>query len=237
MLKQSAPPDAVRLGMRQGESLTHTASLARLGGRARAGLEARPICAMSRAVDAFLSSTALVALAEIGDKTQLLALVLAARFRTPWPILAGILLATLANHALAALLGASAAAWLEGPWFGAAVAVGFVAMGLWTLVPDKLDEDEAPPSGRSAFLTTLVAFFLVEIGDKTQIATIALGARYGDVAAVTAGTTLGMLLANAPVVLAGDALIKRVPLQAVRIAAAAVFIAMGVWLLWTRWPL
>ena len=144
----------------------------------------------ARAMDAFISSTALVALAEIGDKTQLLALVLAARFRRPVPIVLGILFATLANHAFAAWLGASAAAWLEGPWFGAAVAVGFIAMGLWTLVPDKLDDDEAPKSRRGAFLTTLVAFFVVEIGDKTQLATIALGARYGDVVAVTAGTTL-----------------------------------------------
>ena len=188
-------------------------------------------------MDALLSSTVLVAIAEIGDKTQLLALVLAARFRRPLPIVAGILLATLANHALAALLGASAAAWLEGPWFGAAVALGFIAMGLWTLVPDKLDEDEAPPTGSSAFLTTLVSFFLVEIGDKTQIATIALGARYGDVVAVTTGTTLGMLLANVPVVFAGEALIRRVPMKAVRIAAAALFVAMGAWLLWSRWPL
>ena len=191
----------------------------------------------ARPMDAFISSTALVALAEIGDKTQLLALVLAARFRRPVPIVLGILFATLAKHALAAWLGASAAAWLEGPWFGAAVAVGFIAMGLWTLVPDKLDDDEAPKSRRGAFLTTLVAFFVVEIGDKTQLATIALGARYGDVVAVTAGTTLGMLLANTPVVLAGEALIRRVPMQAVRIAAAALFVAMGAWLLWSRWPL
>ena len=191
----------------------------------------------ARPMDAFISSTALVALAEIGDKTQLLALVLAARFRRPVPIVLGILFATLANHALAAWLGASAAAWLEGPWFGAAVAVGFIAMGLWTLVPDKLDDDEAPKSRRGAFLTTLVAFFVVEIGDKTQLATIALGARYGDVLAVTAGTTFGMLLANVPVVLAGDRLIRRVPLKAVRIAAAALFVAMGAWLLWSRWPL
>ena len=191
----------------------------------------------ARPMDAFISSTALVALAEIGDKTQLLALVLAARFRRPVPIVLGILFATLANHAFAAWLGASAAAWLEGPWFGAAVAVGFIAMGLWTLVPDKLDDDEAPKSRRGAFLTTLVAFFVVEIGDKTQLATIALGARYGDVVAVTAGTTLGMLLANTPVVLAGEALIRRVPMRAVRIAAAALFVAMGAWLLWSRWPL
>ena len=188
-------------------------------------------------MEALLTSTALVALAEIGDKTQLLALVLATRFRRPAPIVLGILFATLANHALAAFAGASAAAWLEGPWFGAAVAVGFIAMGLWTLIPDKLDDDDAPKPRRGAFLTTLVAFFLVEIGDKTQVATIALGARYGDVAAVTAGTTLGMLIANVPVVLAGEALIRRVPMRAVRIAAAVLFVAMGAWLLWSRWPL
>lgn len=182
-------------------------------------------------MEAFLSSTALVALAEIGDKTQLLALVLAARYRKPLPIVLGILFATLANHAIAALLGATVADWLAGPWFTAAVAIGFIAMGLWTLIPDKLDEDEAPRSRRGAFLTTLVAFFIVEIGDKTQIATIALGARYENVLAVTTGTTLGMLLANVPVVLLGDALIKRVPLKAVRIAAALLFVAMGVWLL------
>ena len=188
-------------------------------------------------MDAFLSSTALVALAEIGDKTQLLALVLAARFRKPVPIVLGILIATLANHALAALVGASAAAWLDGPWFGTAVAIGFIAMGIWTLVPDKLDGDQTPRSAGSAFVTTLVSFFLVEIGDKTQIATIALGARYGDVMAVTAGTTLGMMLANVPVVLAGDALIRRIPLSAVRLAAAALFVTMGAWLLWSSWPL
>jgi putative Ca2+/H+ antiporter (TMEM165/GDT1 family) len=182
-------------------------------------------------MDAFLTSTVLVAIAEIGDKTQLLALVLAARFRRPLPIILGILIATLANHALAGLLGASAAAWLEGAWFQIAIAIGFIAMGLWTLIPDKFEDDDAPRTGRGAFLTTLVSFFLVEIGDKTQIATIALGARYGDVVLVTAGTTLGMLLANAPVVLAGDALIKRVPLTAVRIAAALLFVAMGGWML------
>ena len=113
----------------------------------------------ARPMDAFISSTALVALAEIGDKTQLRALVLAARFRRPVPIVLGILFATLANHALAAWLGASAAAWLEGPWFGAAVAVGFIAMGKWTLDPDKHEDDEAPKSRRGAFQTTLVAFF------------------------------------------------------------------------------
>jgi putative Ca2+/H+ antiporter (TMEM165/GDT1 family) len=185
-------------------------------------------------MEAFFTSVALVAVAEIGDKTQLLALVLAARFRKPVPIVLGILFATLANHALAALLGATAAAWFEGAWFSAAVAITFIAMGLWTLVPDKLDDDGEPQARFGPFLTTLVAFFLVEIGDKTQVATIALGARYGDVLAVTAGTTLGMLLANVPVVFAGDALVKRVPLKAVRMVAAVLFVVTGVWMLAMR---
>lgn len=183
-------------------------------------------------MEAFFSSTALVAIAEIGDKTQLLALVLATRFGKPLPIILGILGATLANHALAALAGASAAAFLEANWFQTAIALAFIAMGLWTLIPDKLGEDEAKRgSGRGAFLTTLIAFFFVEIGDKTQIATVALGARYESVLAVTAGTTLGMMLANVPVVLAGEALIERVPMKAVRIGAALLFVATGVWML------
>ena len=182
-------------------------------------------------LEAFTTSTAIVALAEIGDKTQLLAIVLAARFKRPLPIVLGILAATLANHFLAALLGATAAAFLDGKWFRLAIAVGFVAMGLWTLVPDKLDDEEAPQtSGRGAFLATLVAFFLVEMGDKTQIATIALGARFNDALAVTAGTTLGMMLANVPAVVFGNALIRRVPLDVVRMVAAALLVATGAWL-------
>ncbi len=182
-------------------------------------------------LEAFTTSTAIVALAEIGDKTQLLAIVLATRFRKPLPIVLGILAATLANHFLAALLGAMAAAFLDGMWFRFAVAIGFVAMGLWTLVPDKLDDDDAPkPSRYGPFLTTLVAFFIVEMGDKTQIATIALGARFNDALAVTAGTTLGMMIANVPAVYFGQALIKRVPLDVVRMIAAALLVATGVWL-------
>lgn len=182
-------------------------------------------------LEAFTTSTAIVALAEIGDKTQLLAIVLAARFKRPMPIVLGILAATLANHFLAALLGATAAAFLDGMWFRIAIAVGFVAMGLWTLVPDKLDDDEAPkPSRYGAFLTTLVAFFIVEMGDKTQIATIALGARFNDALTVTAGTTLGMMIANVPAVVFGNVLIKRVPLDVVRMIAAALLVATGVWL-------
>ena len=182
-------------------------------------------------MEAFLTSTALVALAEIGDKTMLLAIVLAARFGRPLPIIAGIFLATILNHALAAWAGSLAAGFFEGQWFRIAVAVSFVAMGLWTLVPDKLDENEAPQPRRGAFLTTLVAFFIVEMGDKTQIATVALGAQFASVAAVAAGTTLGMMVANVPAVLLGEALVRRVSLKAVRIAAAALFVIVGVWML------
>ncbi|WP_231471915.1 TMEM165/GDT1 family protein [Novosphingobium sp. CECT 9465] len=180
-------------------------------------------------MEALTTSTAIVALAEVGDKTQLLAIVLATRFRKPLPIVLGILFATLANHFLAALLGATAAAFLDDIWFRFAVAVGFVAMGLWTLVPDKLDDDDAPrPSRYGPFLTTLVAFFIVEMGDKTQIATIALGARFNDALAVTVGTTLGMMIANVPAVFLGNELIKRVPLDVVRMIAAALLVATGV---------
>ena len=182
-------------------------------------------------MEALLTSTLLVAIAEIGDKTQLLAIVLATRFRKPWPIILGILAATLANHALAAFAGQFAAGLLDGPWFRIAVAVSFIVMGLWTLVPDKLDEDEQPRAHGGVFVTTLVAFFLVEMGDKTQLATVALGAQYGNLAAVVAGTTLGMMIANVPAVLLGNALVQRISLRAVRIAAAASFVAVGVWML------
>jgi Ca2+/H+ antiporter, TMEM165/GDT1 family len=182
-------------------------------------------------MEALLTSTAVVALAEIGDKTQLLAIVLATRFKRPVPIVFGILGATLANHALAALVGEQAAALLDGLWFRYLIAASFIAMAAWTLVPDKFDDDEAKPSRFGPFLTTLVAFFLVEMGDKTQIATVALGARFQSVLWVTAGTTLGMMLANVPAVFLGNALIKRVPLKTVRIVAALLFLAIGVWLL------
>lgn len=178
----------------------------------------------------FTASTAVVALAEIGDKTMLLAIVLAARLRAHWQILAGILVATLANHGLAALIGQEVAGLLDAPWFRIAVAVGFIVMAAWTLVPDKLDDDEDSFAHRGgAFLTTLVAFFLVEMGDKTQIATIALGAQYQNVAIVAAGTTLGMMLANAPAVFLGEELVKRVSLNATRIAAALLFLGLGLW--------
>lgn len=165
---------------------------------------------------------------------MLLALVLAARLRAPGPILAGIFVATIANHALAALVGPEAAWLLDARWFRIIVALGFIAMAAWTLVPDKLDDVEGDVKSRgSAFLTTLVSFFLVEMGDKTQIATVALAAHYKSVLAVAAGTTLGMMLANTPAVLAGDALLKRVSLKATRMAAAALFLVLGVWQLAT----
>lgn len=182
-------------------------------------------------MEAILTSTAVVALAEIGDKTQLLAILLATRFHRPVPIIFGILIATLANHALAALLGASAAAFLDSPAFRYVIGASFVAMAAWTLVPDKFDDDDAPKSRFGAFLTTLVAFFLVEMGDKTQIATIALGAQYQSVIAVTTGTTLGMMIANIPAIFLGHALLKRINLGKIRVVAAAMFLVIGVWVL------
>ncbi|ODP38330.1 TMEM165/GDT1 family protein [Sphingomonas turrisvirgatae] len=182
-------------------------------------------------MEAFLTSTAVVALAEIGDKTQLLAILLATRFKRPGPIVLGILVATLANHFLAALVGQQVASLLEGKWFRYLIAASFVAMGFWTLIPDKIADLEDKPARFGAFLSTSIAFFLVEMGDKTQVATVALGARFAEVGWVTAGTTLGMMLANVPAVLLGNELIKRVPLSKVRFAAALLFLAIGIWLL------
>ena len=186
---------------------------------------------MEQALPIIATSAGVVALAEIGDKTMLLAIVLAARYRQPVAVLTGILLATLANHGLAAWAGVALAQVLAGPWFQGAVAIGFLAMAIWTLVPDKLD-DAPQATGRSnALLGTMLAFFVVEIGDKTQVATIALAARFPDIAAVTIGTTLGMMLANAPTVLLGEAIVARVPLGRVRQVAALIFAGLGVGML------
>lgn len=182
-------------------------------------------------MEALLTSIAVVAVAEIGDKTQLLALVLAARYRKPWPIIAGILAATLANHAAAAAVGYWLADWLKGAWFQIAVGVAFLAMAAWALIPDKEDDGAAARSHGGVFLTTLVAFFLVEIGDKTQIATSLLAARFHTVGLVTLGTTIGMMLANVPAVLFGEAVTKVVPLKYVRMAAAAILAFLGAWVL------
>ena len=168
-------------------------------------------------------STGTVALAEIGDKTQLLALLLAARYRKPWPIVAGILVATLLNHALAAWLGALAAQWLTPTVLRWIVAVSFIAIALWTLKPDTLDDDAATLPARGTrfgqvFVATTIAFFIAEIGDKTQVATVLLAAKYSPLWQVVAGTTLGMLAANVPVVVLGSRFASRLPLRAARIA-------------------
>ena len=178
-----------------------------------------------------LISALVVALAEIGDRTQLLAIVLATRFRRPWPIIAGILVATLANHGLAATDGVFAAAFLKGRWFQYLVAVSFFATAAWALVPDKEDDLPTKTSHFGVFVTTVVAFFLVEMGDKTQIATISLAARFHEIVLVAAGTTLGMMAANIPAVLLGEAATRIVPLKVVRIGAAVVFTGLGVWTL------
>lgn len=174
----------------------------------------------------------MVALAEIGDKTMLLAIVLSTRFRKPLPIVLGIFVATLLNHGIAALLGQSAAAALEGEWFRYATGIGFIAMALWTLIPDNLDQDAAPTTPRSgAFVTTAILFFFAEIGDKTQIATVALGAQFQSLLLVTLGTTLGMMLANVPAVYFGKAIVERVSLTLVRILAALMFFGTGAWVI------
>ncbi len=178
--------------------------------------------------DALLVSTGTVALAEIGDKTQLLALLLAARFRRPWPIVAGILIATLLNHALAGWVGTLVAGWLTPEVLRWIVAASFIAIALWTLKPDKLNEDEKLPA-HGAFIATTIAFFIAEIGDKTQVATILLAAKYSPLWQVVAGTTVGMLLANVPVVVLGSRFASKLPLKAARITAACVFLALGLW--------
>ena len=179
-------------------------------------------------MEAFFVSTAIVALAEMGDKTQLLALVLAARFRKPWPIVLGILVATLVNHGLAGAVGAWVTTFIGPQMLRWILGASFIAMAAWMLIPDKLDEGDADGKPRwGVFGTTLVAFFLAEMGDKTQIATVALAAQYKAWAAVVAGTTLGMMLANAPVVWFGDRLVKKVPIRVVHLVSAAIFAVLG----------
>ena len=182
-------------------------------------------------LEALLSSTALVALAEIGDKTQLLAIVLASKFKKPLPIIAGILTATLANHALAATVGYLVSDILQGRWFRILVAVSFIAMALWALIPDKEEDIKGDAAKMGVYVATTVAFFLVEMGDKTQIATVALGARFHSIAWVAAGTTIGMMLANVPAVYLGEAATKIVPLKYVRMGAAVIFAGLGLWTL------
>jgi putative Ca2+/H+ antiporter (TMEM165/GDT1 family) len=180
------------------------------------------------ALEGFLVSTGVVALAEIGDKTQLLAMLLAAKYRKPLPIILGILVATLLNHALAGLVGAWLAATIGANAMRWILGLSFIAMAAWILVPDKADGLEEKPPRFGVFVATLVAFFLVEIGDKTQIATVALAAKYASLAAVVAGTTFGMMLANVPAVLLGEVAARKLPMRLVHGVAAAIFLALGV---------
>ena len=183
-------------------------------------------------LEAFVVSTAVVALGELGDKTQLLALVLAARYGRPWPIVAGIFVATLANHTIAGWVGN----WVRGVvspdvlrWL---LALSFFAVAAWALKPDQLDEGDAPPASHwGVFGVTVVAFFLAEIGDKTQIATVILAAQFESLVAVVVGTTLGMLVVDVPTVFIGDAAAEKIPFRAVRIVAAALFAGLGAWVL------
>ena len=184
-------------------------------------------------MEAFLVSTAVVALGELGDKTQLLALMLAARYPRPWAIVAGIFVATLLNHAFAGTVGALVRTAVPDHILKWLLAISFFAVAAWALKPDKLDDPaEAPPSTRwGVFGLTTVAFFFAEMGDKTQIATVMLAAQFESLAAVVTGTTLGMMLVNVPTVFVGRAAATRIPFKAVRIAAAALFAALGVWVL------
>src|SRR5580704_13767073 len=176
-----------------------------------------------RPLESLLVSTLVVGLAEIGDKTQILSLILAARFQRPVPIIFGILFATLANHALAGLAGTL----FSGAWMRWILGISFLSVAVWALFPDKYEGNPEAVSRLGAFASTLVAFFLAEIGDKTQIATIGLAARFEQFYPVVLGTTLGMMLANIPAVLIGDRVADKLPVKAIRIAAAVVFAALG----------
>lgn len=178
--------------------------------------------------EAFLVSTGIVALAEIGDKTQLLAFLLAAKFRRPLPIVLAIFVATIVNHACAAAVGAWVSSALGPNVMRWVLGASFLGMAAWTLVPDKIDEDDAKLAHYGVFATTLIAFFLAEMGDKTQIATVALAARFNALTAVVAGTTLGMMIANVPAVYLGNRIAGKIPLKLVHGIAAAIFAVLGV---------
>lgn len=179
-------------------------------------------------MDAFLVSTGIVGLAEIGDKTQLLAFLLAARFRRPLPIVLGILVATVANHAFAAAVGALVSELLGAGVMRWVLGLSFLAMAAWIMIPDEIDAEEAQLAKYGVFLTTLIAFFVAEMGDKTQVATVALAARYESMAAIVAGTTFGMMLANVPAVYFGERIANRVPLKLVHGIAALIFAVLGI---------
>lgn len=180
-------------------------------------------------MESLLLSTGVVVLAEMGDKTQLLALLLAARFKRPWPIVAGILVATVLNHALAGAVGAWVQASLSPSTLRWALGLSFLAMAGWTLIPDRIEDDEAAVAQKhGVFLATLVTFFLAEMGDKTQLATVALAVHYAAPVAVVVGTTLGMLIADVPVVFVGERLARRIPMRLVHGVAALIFAALGI---------
>lgn len=186
-------------------------------------------------MDAFLIATGIVALAEIGDKTQLLSFLLAARYKKPWPIIAGIFVATLVNHALAGAVGSWLTALMGPDTLRWVLGISFILMAGWMLIPDKLDEDEANVAPRfGVFGTTLIAFFLAEMGDKTQVATVALAAQYADFFMVVAGTTVGMMIANVPAVLVGDKLAAKMPVQLVHGIAALIFAVLGGYVLFSE---
>ena len=184
-------------------------------------------------MEAFFVSTGVVTLAEIGDKTQLLALLLAARFRRPWPIIWGILVATVVNHALAGAVGQLVSELLTDTWLYSLLALSFIAVAGWTLIPDQLDDDNTPPISRyGAFMAALVAFFLAEMGDKTQIATVVLAAQFDAYLWVVLGTTLGMMLANVPVVLLGNVAADKLPLGLIRGVTSLIFLGLGLYAGW-----
>jgi len=179
-------------------------------------------------MEAFLISTGVVALAEIGDKTQLLAFILAAKFRKPVPIITGILVATIANHAFAGALGSWVTSMVAPTTMRWILGISFIAMAIWILIPDKFEEDDAKLARYGVFGTTLIAFFLAEMGDKTQVATVALAAQYQSLIAVVAGTTFGMMIANVPAVLMGDHVAHKTPVRLVHAIAASIFAVLGV---------
>lgn len=179
-------------------------------------------------MEAFLVSAGVVALAEIGDKTQLLAFILAAKFRRPWPIIAGILVATLVNHGFAGALGAWLTTLFEPQTLRWILGLSFIAMAVWILIPDKIDADESSLARYGVFGTTLIAFFLAEMGDKTQVATVALAAQYQAFVSVVVGTTLGMMIANVPAVLLGGRIAEKLPVRLVHVIAACIFATIGI---------
>jgi len=183
--------------------------------------------AWSLPMESFLVSLSTVAIAEMGDRTQLLSLILAAHYRKHWPILAGILCATLANHAVAGVIGVRLGRFLTPALLDAVVGISMIGMALWALKPDTLEENSTRVTRMSAFLATVIGFFIAEIGDKTQIATMALAAGYSNLFAVVAGTTTGMLLANIPVVFLGKAFSDRLPLKAIHYVASGLFLILG----------